>query len=161
MRNLIQFFKPLLLYSKFLWIFEITVNCHAIGFYDRCCIMYTFHTSFYLQAFNAAFNDIRKIRQQTHILGIKNVSSTLILHNRKILSGTFFFHKGVFPPARLCAASTVCISSSHVIAHETPSRIGNAHGSMYEHFQLHITFLPDFPYFLQGHLPCQDNPRRS
>ena len=72
------------------------------------------------------------------ILGIENVSTTLILINRHILSGSRLFHNGIFPTARMCAGSLIGISSYQEIAEKTASGIGNTHRSVNESLNLHI-----------------------
>ena len=90
------------------------------------------------------------------ILGIENVSTTLILINRHILPRSRLFHNGILPAARMCAGPLIGISPNQEIAEKTTSGIGNTHCSVNESLNLHIirnigTYLANL---LQRKLTC-------
>ena len=92
----------------------------------------------------------------TQILGIENISSSLVLIDRHIFPGPCLLHNGIFPAAGMGTGPLVGISSCEEIAQQASTRIGNAHSPMDKCLNLHIpgnigTNLPDF---LQGKLPC-------
>ena len=97
------------------------------------------------------------------ILGIKDISSSLIFKNRHIFSRSCLFHNGVFPPAGMCAGSLIGISSHQIIAQKTSSGIRNAHSPMHKCLNLHIirNMGTDLPDFLQRKLSCSHHSLRS
>ena len=72
------------------------------------------------------------------ILGVKDISSALVLIYREILTRTLLLHNGIFPAAGMRTCSLVGISSGEKAAEQTSSRIGNTHRSVDKALDLKI-----------------------
>ena len=97
------------------------------------------------------------------ILGVKDISSSLILKNRHIFTRTLLLDDGILPAARMCTGSLVCISSYQIIAEQAAAGIGNTHRTMYKCFNLHIirNICTDLLDFLKRKLTCSYDALRS
>ena len=115
------------------------------------------HASFNLQAVDTTVQDIIHMLYHTEILGVEDISSSLILKYRHIFTRTFFFHNRIFPTTRMCACPLIRISSNQIIAEQASSGIRNTHCSMNKSLDFHIirNMFTDLTDFFQRKFPCR------
>ena len=136
---------------------HIIINCLAISSCNSCHIKSSLHTSFNLQAVDTTVQDIIHMLYHTEILGVEDISSSLILKYRHIFTRTFFFHNRIFPTTRMCACPLIRISSNQIIAEQASSGIRNTHCSMNKSLDFHIirNMFTDLTDFFQRKFPCR------
>ena len=135
-RNLIP--VPVHVFLIFFRIFQIIVDGFPIRSGHGCHIQCRLHSSLNLIAVDSRVQQIRNMFNHAKILGVKDVSSSLVFIYRQVLSRTGLFHDRIFPPARMGAGTLVGISSHQEIAQQAAAGIGNAHSSVNEALNLHI-----------------------
>lgn len=117
----------------------------AIGPSDDGRVIGRFCASLNLQAVNPGIAKFIQMIDHAHITGVHDVCALFILEDREKFSGAFFLHQGILIPARLGTLTTIGIAASHIIAEQTATGIGYAHGSVTERlkFQFRRDTLPD------------------
>ena len=156
-RNLIP--VPVHVFLIFFRIFQIIVDGFPIRSGHGCHIQCRLHSSLNLIAVDSRVQQIRNMFNHAKILGVKDVSSSLVFIYRQVLSRTGLFHDRIFPPARMGAGTLVGISSCKIVWQQASSWIRDAHRSVNKGLDLHLlrNMLPDFPDFFQGQLSCRHN----
>ena len=90
------------------------------------------------------------------IARVEDICSSVVFVHGEIFSRSFFFHKGVFPSAGMCAHTLVCLTARHKRGKKASAGVGYTHGAVHKCLYFGV-FRYAFSYALylgKRKLPC-------
>ena len=155
MGNFFQFVQPFLFHGVMFRIRPTGVHGPPVYADHAGSVVGAFHPPFDLKAADPRLHQFRQIGQQAEVFGVHDVGAPFVPGHVVDFSGPVLLRQAKLPAADLGAGAPVPVPAGQVTAEPAPSRIGDAHSSVHEGFQFHVSFAADFFYFRQGKLPGQ------